>query len=59
MFPNDGCGLVPEIFALDVLSKWHVLVDGDRGDKVNYVVAGSGKPLILIHGFGNYPHCVL
>ncbi|CAK9863258.1 unnamed protein product [Sphagnum jensenii] len=22
-----------------------------RGNKVNYVVAGSGKPLILIHGF--------
>jgi pimeloyl-ACP methyl ester carboxylesterase len=28
------------------------LVDGDRGNKINYAVAGCGKPLILIHGFG-------
>jgi hypothetical protein len=30
-----------------------------RGNKINYAVAGCGKPLILIHGFGNYLHCVL
>jgi hypothetical protein len=31
-----------------------VWVDGCRGNKINYSVAGSGKPLILVHGFGKY-----
>ncbi len=31
-----------------------VWVDDCRGNKINYSVAGSGKPLILVHGFGKY-----
>ena len=25
-----------------------------RGNKINYAVSGSGKPLILVHGFGMF-----
>lgn len=28
------------------------LADVCRGHKINYSVTGSGKPLILVHGFG-------
>ena len=33
-----------------------VLFVGDscRGNKINYSVSGSGKPLILVHGFGMF-----
>lgn len=43
--------MILQIVADSFTSGW---VGACRGHQINYSVSGSGKPLILVHGFGRF-----